>query len=59
MYLDNGTFMMKAVAQSGSIGCNYYISASKQVGKSLESYVGKLRSDFAGSIYTLYDDGFS
>lgn len=29
MYLDDETFLMKAEAQNGSIGCNYYISASK------------------------------
>lgn len=59
MYLDDDKFLMKSLSQSASIGCNHYISVSKDVDKNAETYLGKLRSDFLGSIYTLYDNGVS
>ena len=41
----------------GCIGCNYYISLTKEMDKNNASYVGKLRGNASGSIYQLYDNG--
>lgn len=43
--------------QRGCIGCNYYISLTKEMDKNNPSYLGKLRGNAAGSIYQLYDNG--
>ena len=43
--------------QSGSIGCNYYFSLTKEMNKNIPAYLGKLRGNAAGSIYQLYDNG--
>lgn len=43
--------------QRGCIGCNYYISMTKEMDKNKFSYLGKLRGNATGSIYNLYDCG--
>jgi hypothetical protein len=43
--------------QRGCIGCNYYISLTKEMDKNNPSYLGKLRGNAAGSVYQLYDHG--
>lgn len=43
--------------QRGCIGCNYYISLTKEMDKNNPAYLGKLRGNAAGSIYQLYDYG--
>ena len=43
--------------QRGCIGCNYYISLTKEMDKNNPSYLGKLRGNATGSIYQLYDNG--
>lgn len=43
--------------QRGCIGCNYYISLTKEMDKNNPSYLGKLRGNAAGSIYQLFDKG--
>ena len=43
--------------QRGCIGCNYYISLTKEMDKTNPSYLGKLRGNAAGSLYQLFDHG--
>lgn len=43
--------------QRGCIGCNYYVSLTKEMDKNNPAYLGKLRGNAAGSIYQLYDSG--
>ncbi len=43
--------------QRGCIGCNYYISLTKEMDKNNPAYLGKLRGNAAGSVYQLYDHG--
>jgi hypothetical protein len=43
--------------QRGCIGCNYYISLTKEMDKGNSAYLGKLRGNAAGSVYQLYDKG--
>jgi tubby-related protein 1 len=43
--------------QRGCIGCNYYISLTKEMDKNNPAYLGKLRGNAAGSLYQLYDNG--
>jgi hypothetical protein len=48
---------MAAEAQSGTIGCNYHISINKEMSKDSEFYLGKVRSNFTGSSYSVYGAG--
>jgi hypothetical protein len=50
---------MKSESQNASIGCNHYISLSSEINKNNEAYLGKLRSDFLGAFYSIYDSGIS
>lgn len=43
--------------QRGCIGCNYYISMTKEMDKNSPAYLGKLRGNAAGSEYQLFDCG--
>ena len=43
--------------QRGCIGCNYYISMTKEMDKNNPAFLGKLRGNASGSTYLLYDSG--
>jgi hypothetical protein len=46
-----------AAESQGSIGCNYHISLNKEMSKNSPYYLGKVRSNFTGSLYTIYSKG--
>lgn len=55
-YRPTKQFLLSAQEQSMSIGCNYLISSSPTPSKS-QNFVGKLRGNFNGGEFHLYDNG--
>ena len=55
-YHPSRKFLLSAQQQSMSIGCNYVISRSLTPSKG-ENFIGKLRGNFQGDEFQLYDNG--
>ena len=56
LYLDDMRPLMCAVSQS-SITTNYHISMNRDTDRKSKYYLGKLRSNFSGSLYSIYNVG--
>jgi tubby and related proteins len=61
LYLTDGdTFLMAAKKRSQNTTSNYLISADPQdMSRKSSSYLGKLRSNFLGTEFTIYDNGMN
>ena len=55
---DSNKFLLAGKKKSGSATSKYVISADeKQMEKSLNGYLGKVRSNFLGTEFTIFDNG--
>ncbi|KAF0985009.1 hypothetical protein FDP41_000048 [Naegleria fowleri] len=59
MYAERGsTFLLSAKKRKGNKSSNYCVSLSKEdISRSSDSFIGKLRSNFLGTEFQLYDNG--
>lgn len=58
LYTDDDRFLMAAKKRSGNKTSNYLMSMDKyDLGKESANYLGKVRSNFVGTIFNIYDKG--